>query len=822
MSESSCVYNVPMALDFDLVRTAGLLPAFAVHRGKEHLQEARGFTLGPMPVQTFIDAFLPVVTNDRRDMLSARNAFAAVPERAETVAQIYEPLITALSKRTKHKSRCPGFVFEPTFEHSIRPFRLGYAKPHISCFKPVNLDHVRRTHPGLRAELGYAELFLQITCDPTLDYFNDPDPSADPGTLADHDFIRHYDYVDEHKDRALYNETQMKYQTIDRAHGQHISLAIEAFARQHRVCMFTISLAGTSARLFRWDRSGCVVTRSFDIHRCPDLLAEFLWRFAKLSDAGRGHDQTVRVASPAEESLFRDTIRQNVALQLEVAGVQLDKAVTAHYVPGSVAVLPVDTLDSGRRTREHFIVSRPIVSPLTLDGRGTRGFWAVNAVTGRIAFLKDTWRTSASRRQVEGDVLQGLNEADVRNVPLLASHGDVLDTLAEPSEMTRPKYQETRADAFAGQPWICRLGKQTVRIGKRRHYRLVTHTVGYGLNTMRGTEELLYAGYDVFIAMRDALAKDSRIHRDLSVGNVILVKEPDRRVRKGYLIDWDASDRVDEEGMALHPGRTGTWAFMSIRMLDPKHANAKHTFKDDMEALLYVLLYCALFYTPHNLGQEQLTAVHKTFFYQYEELFGPGGGRGKFTNAGTRVYTARMKFGSAAFQEWLNTMLDYHQPSDHDKVSPRDMWEPDRVDEFWSRFLASHTLEKDDRVVHELSHMGEYNLQSPVSDPIPTPYMSPRTRRARDRRNASRKRARSSEYDDDNNDESSRQSSSDSVAGDTSTPVPTPVRRSKRIRAQKTRTTSVPAPAPAVTPTRTKGIARGRSRKGTSRGRSRK
>ena len=55
--------------------------------------------------------------------------------------------------------------------------------------------------------------------------------------------------------------------------------------------------------------------------------------------------------------------------------------------------------------------------------------------------------------------------------------------------------------------------------------------------------------------MQDALAKDSRIHRDLSAGNIILVKEPGRAVRQGYLIDWESSDQVDSAGEALHSGR---------------------------------------------------------------------------------------------------------------------------------------------------------------------------------------------------------------------------------------------------------------------------
>ena len=100
-------------------------------------------------------------------------------------------------------------------------------------------------------------------------------------------------------------------------------------------------------------------------------------------------------------------------------------------------------------------------------------------------------------------------------------------------------------------------------------------TVGYSLNRLRGTEELLHATYDVYTgeywdlccsllclltacpgpAMRDVRKKDSRIHRDISVGNIILVKEPATAVRRGYLIDWETSCKVDDAGIATEVGR---------------------------------------------------------------------------------------------------------------------------------------------------------------------------------------------------------------------------------------------------------------------------
>ena len=148
-------------------------------------------------------------------------------------------------------------------------------------------------------------------------------------------------------------------------------------------------------------------------------------------------------------------------------------------------------------------------------------------------------------------------------------------------------YQSTKTDVWTDEPWICAIDGEPVEVIALRHYRLVTYTVGYSLKSLRGTDELLRATYDAFIgalrprsldldanialaAMRDALAKDSRIHRDLSVGNIILVKRPGDATRSGYLIDWETSDRVDEQGKALHVGRAvglGTVIHASIRLI---------------------------------------------------------------------------------------------------------------------------------------------------------------------------------------------------------------------------------------------------------------
>ncbi|KAL1950768.1 hypothetical protein VTO73DRAFT_5892 [Trametes versicolor] len=669
---------------------------------------------------TFLKSFFPLAKDhDRSSLMTFKHAFRAVPQTAESAAQIYEPLVAALNKSSKRKSRCPGFVFKKTIERSSHPSRPGFTKPHICCFTLENAKHVRHADKRTRTELGYAELFININPDPSCDFFIDPPPDADRQAREAHEFARQFDVDDE--DLSYEVETDF---------GLHIAFAMEVFARQHRLVVFSISMAGSFARIFRWDRAGCIVTEAFDIREHSELLLEFIWRFSQVSHTERGYDLTVAPATTQEEMRFRDAIRAHVRMQLEVEDEELDRAVRAHYQPGHATAVHVYsrppagtmTVVEGRR----YIVSRPVVSPLYLEGRGTRGYWALCCETGRVVFLKDTWR-SDSISEVEGDILERLNALGVRNVPSLVMHGDAPDP-AEIFHRIGVRFHLTQTGFFTKQAWRCLIDGKNSHIHKRRHYRLVTDIAGYGLSTIRGTRELLHAAYDTFTAMRDALAKDSRIHRDLSMGNIILVKEPGSAVRRGYLIDWEASNQVDEAGEAKHAGRTGTWDFMSIRMLDHHQMHGKHTFKDDMESVLYVVFYCGLRYVAHDVFLEDFHGIIRDFFrlnYHLGDFI--WGGAGKLANAQSRMFMRDVHFRSAALQEWVTTVMDFHFPPASLREKYKDAWDAAHLDAFWSEFLENRVLEGDDRVVHTLPSSGPYD--SPPSPTTPAPSSQPESRK---------------------------------------------------------------------------------------------
>lgn len=321
----------------------------------------------------------------------------------------------ALNKQTKYKSRCPGFVFENTARRSSHPTLPGYAKPHISCVSRRNVENVRRLDRHSRSELGYAELIIQVTPDAAHDLFTDPPPDLEVDHRASFDFIPPKD-------------NQHMRQEAEDAFGLHIAFIVEIFARQHRNHCHSISMAGSRARLYRWDRAGCIVSEAFDVREHPEPLCEFLWRFSRTTDSMRGHDRSVMPATLEEELRFRDVVKEYVRSQLEIDGEALDRAVSQHYSPGHAAVVKVHPHRKplSKTNVWLLIISRPVVTPLSLTGRGTRGYWAVNYSTSQVVFLKDTWRIE-SDGGVEGDLLAHFKDLGVRNVPAVVTYGDVPD-----------------------------------------------------------------------------------------------------------------------------------------------------------------------------------------------------------------------------------------------------------------------------------------------------------------------------------------------------------------------------------------------------------
>ncbi|KAL5480744.1 hypothetical protein ACEPAI_9684 [Sanghuangporus weigelae] len=154
------------------------------------------------------------------------------------------------------------------------------------------------------------------------------------------------------------------------------------------------------------------------------------------------------------------------------------------------------------------------------------------------------------------------------------------------------EFQCTRTNDYVNARWVCNCLRGNLRsqIPRRIHNR---------------SRELFIGAKDALGALDSAYGKCGRLHRDVSIGNIILYRFAASEPRRGLLIDWEFSTSVDDTDVATDYYRSGTWAFMSIRALSGK--NFHHTQEDDMESLLYVVTYGSIRWLPHEhvpkLGQ---------------------------------------------------------------------------------------------------------------------------------------------------------------------------------------------------------------------------
>ncbi|KAJ2656561.1 hypothetical protein IWW48_004979 [Coemansia sp. RSA 1200] len=120
--------------------------------------------------------------------------------------------------------------------------------------------------------------------------------------------------------------------------------------------------------------------------------------------------------------------------------------------------------------------------------------------------------------------------------------------------------------------------------------------VGHYLSTVHNEEELVLTVADAMKCHNTILTKCRLLHRDISVNNILVVREFEgrsvRRPVKGLLIDYDHAISIDKEfsGCAT---RSGTLPFMSIHNL--MGHDSKRTALDDWESLLYLICWQATF-----------------------------------------------------------------------------------------------------------------------------------------------------------------------------------------------------------------------------------
>ena len=155
---------------------------------------------------------------------------------------------------------------------------------------------------------------------------------------------------------------------------------------------------------------------------------------------------------------------------------------------------------------------------------------------------------------------------------------------------------------------------------------------------------------------------------------------------------------------------------MSIKMLSDITGHERQTIEDDMESLLYVVLYCALLWLPHNLPDDEVSETY-TRFFEFSTIHSGAsvGGDAKAANAYNRRYTRDIVFDCTAVKTWLDTVMDFCSPRD---PSEKGKWTPSLVDTFWSNFLDTEVLDCHGRVAHHIRRKQPREVVSSDEDSV--------------------------------------------------------------------------------------------------------
>ncbi|KAI9062397.1 hypothetical protein FKP32DRAFT_1652944 [Trametes sanguinea] len=366
--------------------------------------------------------------------------------------------------------------------------------------------------------------------------------------------------------------------------GQIMTYASTVFEYQHLTHHFGVVILGSQARLGRWDRSGIVFSDKFDYKEEPEKLVRFFWRVAHATPEVRGHDSTATRVLPKSADYKKLKAWKDKA-------VADDDWVAKRFVKSLSDNRPWWrlTVADSKHGKQDFLVGQPTFAAPGVVGRGTRGYIALRVshpLDENSLFNEDCWRVLHERSQLEGDILSYLNEKGVSNVPTALYHGDVED-------------HRTISQDFCK---CAKPGLLKCRMKAHRHYRLVVKEVGLPLQEFPCGRILLWVIRDAVKAHREAYTKANVMHRDISVGNILIIP-PNGKNRKstyqGLLADWELSKRLgDYKAEARHPDRTGTWQFMSVYMQD--HPEAPVEIADELESFWHVMIYCAIRYLPHT------------------------------------------------------------------------------------------------------------------------------------------------------------------------------------------------------------------------------
>ncbi|KAF9476315.1 hypothetical protein BDN70DRAFT_863521 [Pholiota conissans] len=514
-------------------------------------REMKGHFVGSMDPDPFLNQFLPLDPAIEPVHISRKIKSHFRKTANSAEGEMYNKFVKTM------KPYIPGLVFYDT--HASPDTERDGLKPDCGVYLANDLPAANK-----RTDFSKLTTFVEFKGIENYDPFTDPEDLDN--MPPDFSF-----------------ENNGKQNTKNRGQIGAYSAAISG--SQFRVHVFSVSVCGPTARFIRWDRTGAVVTRRFNYTTEPHLLVGFFRRYSQASLSERGYDLSVIPATDEEVAMMDDATKEKM------------KADNKHHREFRKMLVP-DRTDPGLE-KPVLVSFPPRYSCRSPFSRSTRPMLAFDLTEKELHFLKDFWRADVDGIDKEGDIYQLLKSKGVSNIAPFGMGNDV-------------RNHATVADVWASKdlPWLT----PTNRLVPLRHYRMTLRVVYRRLNDFKSSHEFISAIADAMEAHDEAFFKAKILHRDISVGNIMIGPNG-----KGVLLDWDLClNRAKNPQPPRRPSRTGTWQFMSIALLEKR--SAYHDIEDDRESAFWLILWIALRFTNNVIPEDARNNFSK-LMKAFDEVF---------------------------------------------------------------------------------------------------------------------------------------------------------------------------------------------------------
>ncbi|RDX46234.1 hypothetical protein OH76DRAFT_891201 [Lentinus brumalis] len=359
---------------------------------------------------------------------------------------------------------------------------------------------------------------------------------------------------------------------------------------------FVLGIYGDIVRIARFDRTVCIVSRPFNLRHNLHILQRFFWHYTHpiIGSPVVGCDPTIRPLTTKEDAWLQKHLTRARVERTEM-DIFMTRRVEVHddhegtVVPYFVyQVVDVNPRLMSRST----IVWRAIKDTYAEDQH------ARNAVKSCI--LKESWRHLVRRPEAVfyRRMASTIPEEERWGLPRLLAGGDIGQLELRAWELCSPHAVDLayerhlrlpmspfpaastyRYPPSCPLPWpqhqtvtwaINMTSKCTYR--ERSHMRFVIEEVGRPLTDFRDTKELVTAMRDAIKGHRLAYNKAGILHRDVNLGNILIVDEPTPEGPLGFLHDFDYSYMTD-----VAPGHDSAPASSNIDSTELKEKTVRQS-----------------------------------------------------------------------------------------------------------------------------------------------------------------------------------------------------------------------------------------------------